>query len=118
LKTVIVTGSRNWIDHLFIYEKLDAALKTEPFDHLVQGGARGADRIAAQWCRLNKIKCTQVDAQWDLYGKAAGMRRNREMLGMFPDAWVIAFPIGESRGTRGCIAEARKRGMVVVVYEG
>lgn len=126
MKTIIITGSRNWtlttrianLPHLSLHDILDGELIDSPFDHLAQGGAKGADRLAKYWCHKNNIKCTQIDAEWDLYGKSAGMRRNRDMLEMFPDAKVLAFPLGESRGTRGCIAEAKRRGMQVVVREG
>jgi hypothetical protein len=40
------------------------------------------------------------------------------MLKTYPDTDVFAFPLGESRGTRGCMREAVERGHFVSVTEG
>lgn len=115
---VIVTGSRNWTDRKTLFDRLDAVHQATPITLLVQGGARGADHLAFQWAVERGITWDQFDADWRQYGKAAGMRRNREMLDNYPAANVEAFPIGDSVGTRGCIREAQKRRMSVHVTEG
>lgn len=43
------------------------------------------------------------DANWRVYGKAAGAIRNRAMLQAHPGALVIAFPLPQSIGTYHCI---------------
>jgi hypothetical protein len=58
-----------------------------------------------------------VEAEWHLHGKSAGPKRNRKMLMAYPNARVIGFPMGESRGTRGCMKMAEGFGMRVVEYE-
>ncbi len=115
---VIVTGSRDWTNSKVIFDALDACHATTPIEVLVNGGARGADDISTEWAIHNKVECVIVPAEWDLYGKAAGMRRNRKMLDMYPKAHVLGFPLGRSPGTRGCLAEAKKRGMPYRVTEG
>lgn len=112
--TVIVTGSRDcdWRDWPGIKAALEAAKPTL----VVQGGCAGADALAVRWAAANDIPCETIVANW-ASGRRAGPERNARMLSYFPDALVIAFPKGESRGTRGCVAMACKRGMQVLVLE-
>lgn len=119
-KAIIVTGSRNWpaAKDSVIHKALNEHVPDELDVVVAHGDCRGADEIAFNWCLFNDTPTDRFDADWDQHGKAAGPIRNCEMLDTYPQATVLAFPIGESRGTRHCIAQARKRGMKVVVYEG
>jgi len=84
---------------------------------LIHGGAPGADTLAGQiGVELGFIiECHP--AEWDKYGKAAGPKRNIEMLEREPDL-VLAFhkDLNESRGTAHTVREAFKRGMRVFTY--
>lgn len=114
---VIVTGSRNLDAWLFVHTILDEVAKEfGGIDKLVEGGARGADKWARTWPGTPKQRHT-IDAQWGTYGKSAGHRRNREMLDLFPDALVLAFPSGASPGTRNCIKQALALGHTVRIFE-
>lgn len=118
---ILVTGSREWRDHQAIYEALlwlvtDSEYAGRPVT-VVHGGARGADRIAAELARELGLRVEEHPADWDAYGKAAGHRRNAEMVALGADA-ALAFPIGPSLGTRGCIALCRKAGIPVSIHEG
>jgi hypothetical protein len=117
MRIVIVTGSRDHRDPYPIFHVLYEAHRVQPIDLVVQGGAKGADAFALEWAEWLGVRCVTVKAEWSLYGKAAGMKRNRKMLDMYPQAEVFAFPKGDSPGTRGCIAEAQKRNMRVYVTE-
>lgn len=110
---VIVTGSRDWTDAALLGRAL-AAYKPEL---LVEGGARGADTLAREWAQAADISCITIPANWNRWGKAAGARRNIEMLEFYPDALVVAFPLPQSRGTWHCVFEARKRGHKVMVVK-
>lgn len=122
---ILVTGSRRWRDRRAIAEALAAQIR----DHrdrnpivLVHGGAQGADSIAdsiwRKWAFVGDLAEPEVHpADWDRYGCAAGPKRNAEMVDLGVDV-VLAFPIGPSAGTRGCIELARKAGIPVVVHEG
>lgn len=118
---VLVTGSRNWTDRKAIEDELDYLYYDFPFRHLtvVHGGARGADTIAAEWAaaRGSHVTAERHPAEWERHGKSAGHRRNAEMVALGADI-CLAFPIGESRGTRGCIEMAKKAGIPVKVIEG
>lgn len=122
MKIVLVTGSRSWGDSSRIYEAL---LREEP-DLIIEGGAPGADRFAELWAKTHDVPCLRWPARWDKYGPSAGHIRNSAMVD-FAKALstllesthavvvVLAFPLGTlSPGTRGCMAKARKAGLVVV----
>ena len=59
-------------------------------------------------------------AEWDKYGKAAGPIRNEQMAKYASEAdrgILVAFPVGESKGTRNMIKLARQYGLEVEVIE-
>jgi hypothetical protein len=112
---IIVTGSRYLRDMTRIVAALEYHASTDVL--IVHGGASGADRIADAWAIHNGYRVHCFKADWSHLGMAAGPRRNRAMLDAYPDALVLAFPMGESKGTRQCIAAARDRGMRVIVFE-
>lgn len=107
-KRVVVTGGRGYDKPLPV---LGALRRHLPIDALAHGGARGADTLAGDAATILGIPVTVFTAEWDKYGRAAGMRRNISMLEEFKPDIVIAFPGG--KGTAGCVAEARKRGIAV-----
>lgn len=110
---IIVTGSRDWEDA----ELLGRALLAHKPGLVVEGGARGADALARQWAYGQRITCVTVPADWDRWGKNAGVVRNVKMLEQYPGALVVAFPLPQSRGTYHCIREAVKRGHKVMVVK-
>lgn len=97
-----------------MHRRLDKLHSAEPDIFILQGGARGADRFAKNWCKLNGVPCAQVDAQWDFYGNGrAGPVRNHWMLKLCPDI-CIHFPGGS--GTRHMVNAAQRAG--VACYAG
>lgn len=121
---ILVTGSRDWTDEAVIAAAIRDALGSNAVERvtLVHGGARGADAIAdAVWKSLiqqgmNLLPAKVYAADWDRYGKSAGHRRNAEMVNDGADV-CLAFPLGESRGTRGCMRLARNARIKVLEYE-
>ena len=109
---VIVCGSRTWDDADVIRERLDRL----PADvTIVQGGARGADRIAWMWAGEAGVAFETYPADWDGDGRAAGPIRNQKMLDSGADL-VIAFRSeGESRGTDHMCSIAARRGVPVEI---
>lgn len=116
---VLVTGSRSWPDEAAVWRALDAQLAAHPAGIVViHGGARGADTHAQNWAVANYAAGHPIlveihPAQWYLHGRAAGMIRNRQMVDRGA-AVCLAFPYGESRGTRNCMAAAAKAGIAVI----
>lgn len=107
-----------------IEEQLDIAYNCTPHDKqpdgepvIVAGDAQGADEWARLWTKHYEYAFERHLADWKLHGEAAGRVMNQVMVDK--GAWrVLAFPKGESRGTRDCINRAKAAGLEVIVYEG
>lgn len=100
---VIVCGSRTWDDEFWLASRL-AQLPAGSV--IVQGGARGADRIAQKAARRLGFKVERFPADWETHGKAAGPIRNQQMLDAGADL-VLAFWDGDSRGTQDMVTRAK-----------
>ncbi len=79
---------------------------------LIQGGAKGADALAAQWAYERGIPVSTFAANWDKDGKAAGPIRNQRMLEQGVPDLVVAFAGGT--GTADMIKRARAAGVEVL----
>ena len=106
---VIVCGGRDYDNEEFVWKVLDCFHKDGLV--IIQGGARGADSFARRWAEDHEVEYREFKADWNRYGKAAGPKRNTEMLGEDPYA-VVAFPGGS--GTANMVKQARARGVLVI----
>lgn len=110
---VVVCGSRDWSD----WGVVEAALSILPAgSQVVHGGARGADRMAGSVARRLGHFVAYMPANWERYGRSAGMRRNEQMLECVRPELVIAFWDGSSAGTKNTIDRARRAGIRVAVF--
>lgn len=107
---VLVCGGRDYDDE----KTVSRVLSELPRDGLsvAQGGATGADNLALEWCRANKIPVGTYWANWKDEGRSAGPIRNRKMLADFKPDLVIAFPGGA--GTAHMVSIARRAGIKVM----
>lgn len=80
------------------------------------GEARGPDAWGRLWAEQRGIPVISYPADWERYGRSAGMIRNREMIAA-ADA-VLALWDGVSKGTRDAISLARRRGIPVYLVGG
>lgn len=114
-----VNGSRTFSDERLLYAVLtDYVSLVESKGSLVtilSGGCRGADLLAEQFAKEVYIPIRRFNAEWDLYGKAAGPIRNKKMIDHAHG--LISFWDGQSRGTKHTIDYARKKGIPVKVIE-
>lgn len=104
---VLVCGGRDYNDRAKVFNTLDRLFKSGGPDYcemLIHGGARGADSLGGEWARSHGIPEVIVPANWDYYGKRAGLERNHWLLQLEPDA-VVAFPGGT--GTRHMVSLCR-----------
>lgn len=108
---VLVCGGRDYEDQDRVFEVMDA-LDPKP-TLVVEGGATGADRLAAVWAAQRGVHAARVNALWGVYGKTSGPIRNRVMLEELGPDLVIAFPGG--KGTADMVAAARLAGVTVRV---
>lgn len=114
---ILVTGSRDWKDRDAIRRALIEAARDVPAGSVtvVHGAARGADSIAdevANGLGMQVEDHPVTPSDWRRVGKGAGHVRNAEMVRLGADV-VLAFPLGESRGTRGCMQLATEAGLTV-----
>jgi hypothetical protein len=142
LTRILITGSRDWNDTRAVEETLTDLFHTcaqstpgAPFV-VVHGAAPGADTIADRWAYQNASLGVTVErhrANWNLcaescppeprhrrrrrngttYCPAAGPRRNAHMVSLGATL-CIAFPLGASEGTRGCMRLAEAAGIPVL----
>lgn len=115
MSRILVTGSRAWTDQKRVYEVLESVVEDKVNDVVVHGDCpTGADHFAYLWCIENNVQQERHPAAWGHWGKAAGPRRNQEMVQRGADI-CVAFPmLGQSRGTADCMAKAEEHGIPVV----
>lgn len=114
-RRVLVTGSRTWSDTTVIREALERIW--DPDTILVTGACpQGADLLAEQcWTRWGG-QVERHPADWGRHGRAAGFRRNQQMIDTQPDQ-CLAFIRGHSRGATHCTRAAHRAGIPTTVHE-
>lgn len=114
---VLICGDRNWTD----WEAIERYVATLPDDAvIIEGEARGADRMARQAAMRRGLKVERYPALWAKYGRAAGPVRNRQMLVEGDPDLVVAFHtnIAESKGTANMVSQAERAGLPTIVHDG
>lgn len=114
---VVVSGSREYSNIQKIYNELQNILDEHNNVVIVEGGANGADAIAALFAKEKGIKLLTFNADWDKYKKAAGGIRNQQMLDECNPDLVIAFPLPKSKGTYDMIRRANIDGYNLKVIQ-
>lgn len=122
-KILIITGGRSYfkIEEMHIYiSKILSKLNSDNTE-VIFGEAEGADRTALNICNWYHIKHKVFEADWDKYGKSAGLIRNQQMLEYALDAdeaTCLGFWNGRSRGTKNMLDIANESGIktYVVMY--
>lgn len=109
---LLVCGGRDYSDVDFLEQSLDLVKRDHNIDVVIHGAARGADTLAGNWATKNNIPLEVYPAQWNLYGKSAGYKRNKQMLDEGKPDLVIAFPGGA--GTRMMMRIAKEAGVEVL----
>lgn len=108
---VLVCGGRNYADSGTLKATLDKVHRLRTIACVIHGAARGADSLADSWAATADVPREPFKADWDTHGKAAGFKRNEEMLRFGRPDVVIAFPGGN--GTAHMVKIAREAGVPV-----
>lgn len=102
---VIIAGSRDLINIADVVDAINHA--NIEITTVISGGARGVDSLGEKWAENNGVEVQRYLADWDKYGKRAGIVRNKEM-SLVGDA-LIAVWDGKSSGTKHMIDLMIKR---------
>lgn len=109
---VLVCGGRDFSDRETVFAVLDRLKRMHGRLTVIQGGARGADALAREWCQAqDSVRMINEPANWKEHGRAAGPIRNQHMLDEHRPDLVIAFPGG--RGTADMVERALQAGVQV-----
>jgi sialic acid synthase SpsE len=111
MKKIAVIGSRTFTD----YDLLKRVLSEYSPFILVSGGCKGADRLSEIYIDEKGYQKIIIKPDWKKYKKGAALRRNAEIVKIADE--LIAFKVGDSRGTCHCIELAKKKGIPVRVIE-
>ena len=98
--------------------KIDNLEKYIPRDvtEIVSGGAKGIDKIAAEYARKKNIRLTEFLPDFKHYGRAAPLKRN-EQIARYSDC-ALAFWDCKSKGTEytiNCFKRLNKSVMVIKI---
>lgn len=108
---VIVAGGRDFVPSTVHQAELEATLQQLGCTMVVSGAARGADTFGEQVAQDMGIPVRRFPAEWKVYGKSAGYRRNKVMAN-YADA-LVAFPGG--KGTEHMINLAMEKNLKVIL---
>ena len=114
---ILVTGTREELAPIQA-EVIDFVLGAFVDKHvLIEGAASGVDSYTHDWAKAHGWGTRRFPADWTLFGKSAGPRRNQQMLDENDVVLVLAFPIEGSRGTWDMVERAVKARIPVRVYK-
>jgi hypothetical protein len=118
---LLVCGSRTWTDSALLAHTVEQEVVEHGQDRggvvLIEGDARGADRLAGALAKARGWQLEVYPADWQRHGRAAGPRRNARMLRQGHPERVIAFTddLAGSRSTADMVRRARGAGLPVLV---
>lgn len=113
-KRVLICGGRCFDNKDLFNLHMSKFHRENKIDLIIQGGARGADYLAKRWAETAHLPMKEYPANWDVYGKQAGLIRNQEMLTDGKPDIVLSFPGGT--GTADMVRRAEKAGVPVIKF--
>ena len=109
----VIAGSRNARESDVFYALNECSWNSE-ITQVISGTAYGADRHGEKWASVRGLEVVRFPALWDLYGRSAGPRRNKEMA-QNANA-LIAIWDGSSTGTKTMIGYANQYSLKIMIY--
>ena len=82
-------------------------------DLIISGGAKGIDEIAENFADQHKISKLIIYPRYDIYGKAAPLKRNETMVNLADQILIIWD--GISHGTKHTVSYAKKKNKNIVL---
>src|SRR5262245_50944752 len=108
---LIIAGSRTFTDYQLLCQTL--APERSRITQVLTGGARGADQLGFRWAVRHHVRSRCFAADWERFGKSAGVRRNYQM-GQAGDMLLACWD-GRYAGTQHMISCMQQLGKPVVV---
>ena len=112
---ILVCGGRNFADKRRLTSALDLLCAGTRPKRIIHGGAKGADRLADEYARNRGFDVVEYAADWNTYGRSAGVRRNAQMLEEGKPEIAVAFAGG--KGTSDMVRRAVAAGIMVFRIE-
>lgn len=129
MKTLTISGSREWADYEAFSNYVDLEIKKRGGVDAIKAGdcPTGVDVMADRYARKHELHFFRFAAKWTVDGKRAGPIRNATMIKVEPRLAItdpasadylysyIAFPGPDSKGTANFIAKAEEKMAGVVI---
>jgi len=116
IKRIVVAGSREFDDYDIAARVIEEFISREVKNDsliFVSGGCRGADLLGERFAKQHGYRIEVYPAQWDKYGRAAGVKRNKLMADI--SDYIICFWDGKSRGTKSLIEYAKQKNKTFLI---
>ena len=84
-------------------------------DTIITGGAVGVDSFAEAEARARGLAVEVIKPDYKTYGRAATHVRNRAIVDKCDR--LVAFWDGQSKGTKGTVDYARRKGKPIAIHE-
>ena len=84
-------------------------------DTVISGGACGVDTLAEQYADLHRLSKYILRPRYDIYGRAAAIKRNEQMVDM-ADAVLVVWD-GISKGAEYTLKYAQKKNKPVTLVK-
>ncbi len=106
---LLIVGSRSVTDFdLSPYISVDV-------DTVISGGANGIDNLAEQYADLHRLSKYILRPQYNLYGRAAPLKRNEQMVDI-ADAVLVIWD-GRSKGTQYTLKYTKKKNKPITLVQ-
>ena len=109
-----IIGSRNFNNSELLKLTIEQYFGYTHIKAITSGGSKGADSLAAQFAKTNKLELIEHLPEWDKYGKSAGFRRNRQIIENAD--FVLAFWDSISKGTANSLKIAKELKKPTLIY--
>lgn len=112
---LVCTGGRDHKDMDLVNRVLD---HLKPKAVIVGDCPTGVDLFVRSWCKMTNTNFTVFEADWTMYGRAAGPLRNKKMIDfakkLSTKGSVILVCFKGGAGTKNCQEYARSRDILIL----
>lgn len=113
---ILITGSRSWTDAATIQHALVFRIPWKRVTIVSGACPTGADRLCEEAAEMLGYTIERHPARWEVYGKAAGFRRNEEMVKLGADR-CLAFIRNNSSGASHTARLAKRAGIPTRIWQ-